>query len=545
MTISSENRRAGPFVGNGVTTSFPFTFKVFATTDIVATLTVIADGDESTLVLSTDYTVSLNADQNANPGGTVEYNPLGTPMASTHKLTITSAVQQLQTLDLTNGGGFFPQSITNALDRAIILIQQLALTVGRGLQVSVSDDVPAVLPNAVARALKFLSFDVNGDPTVSAGVSDTPVSLVMQPVVSAATLATARTEMGVIADAAGAVTAKHLAASAHGYAMVNGTLSVSVAANAVTFAIKTDSGGDPSASDPVLIAFPNATGGADVLTLTAATSLTAPNGATLGQNTNNAPQRLWIVGFNDGGTFRLGVVMASSPNATLRGFVLRLREDAVFSSTIMNTSSDSAQVFYTGVAVTSKSFRILGYADWDAGLATAGVWAAGPTRVCTFGPGVALPGDVVQRQITQTGAVATGTTTTPMDDTIPQITEGNQFMLSPGVAASLSLCNFWRVRAQAMLTAPSGANGYLIGAIHLIGQNDALAAAASWQNTNGSESIITVENIVPVSTLSAASFSFRGGCSNAGTIAFNGSAAGVRRLGGVNYGYLEIEELQS
>ncbi|HEY6021943.1 MAG TPA: hypothetical protein VIY48_19400, partial [Candidatus Paceibacterota bacterium] len=37
-------------------------------------------------------------------------------------------------------------------------------------------------------------------------------------------------------------------------------------------------------------------------------------------------------------------------------------------------------------------------------------------------------GIVVQKVSTQTGAVATGTTLIPLDDTIPQNTEGNQYM---------------------------------------------------------------------------------------------------------------------
>lgn len=34
MTINSTIRLAGPFIGNGVTQSFPFTFKVFAAADL-------------------------------------------------------------------------------------------------------------------------------------------------------------------------------------------------------------------------------------------------------------------------------------------------------------------------------------------------------------------------------------------------------------------------------------------------------------------------------------------------------------------------------
>ena len=53
MTISSTTRKAGPFDGNGVTTSFPFTFKVFNTSDITIVRTM-PSGLEETLVLDSD-----------------------------------------------------------------------------------------------------------------------------------------------------------------------------------------------------------------------------------------------------------------------------------------------------------------------------------------------------------------------------------------------------------------------------------------------------------------------------------------------------------
>src|ERR1700737_2033490 len=86
MTISSETRKAGPFTGNGVATAFPFAFKVFAASDLAVTLNVIATGAQTLLTLITDYTVALNPDQNANPGGTITYNPSGVPMPSTKTL---------------------------------------------------------------------------------------------------------------------------------------------------------------------------------------------------------------------------------------------------------------------------------------------------------------------------------------------------------------------------------------------------------------------------------------------------------------------------
>ncbi len=135
MTISSEVRKAGPYDGNDVTTSFPFSFKVFSADDVVVVLTDPA-GIETTLTGSgTDYSVTLNADQDTAPGGTVEKV---SALATGYLLTITSSVPNLQPLDLTNQGGFYPKVINAALDRVTILVQQVSEQVGRAVKTPIS-----------------------------------------------------------------------------------------------------------------------------------------------------------------------------------------------------------------------------------------------------------------------------------------------------------------------------------------------------------------------------------------------------------------------
>ena len=85
-------------------------------------------------------------------------------------------------------------------------------------------------------------------------------------------------------------------------------LAASIAGNALTIAVKDASGSDPSSTSPVAIDFRNvtlATGTPSTLSVTAATSLVISSGSTHGV-VGTEPFRLWIVGFNDGGTFRLG-----------------------------------------------------------------------------------------------------------------------------------------------------------------------------------------------------------------------------------------------
>ncbi len=134
MSISNTTRKAGPYTGNGSTTGFPFSFKVFSTSDVVV---VRADStsNETTLALGADYLVSLNADQDSNPGGTV--NLFSAPLSG-YSITLTSNVKNLQPVTLTNQGAFYPKVINDALDRATIQIQQLSEQVGRAFKVPIS-----------------------------------------------------------------------------------------------------------------------------------------------------------------------------------------------------------------------------------------------------------------------------------------------------------------------------------------------------------------------------------------------------------------------
>lgn len=157
MTISSTNRKAGPYAGNDVAVAFPFSFKVFSASDLYV---VRADstGAETPLTLTTDYTVSLNSNQDSNPGGTIT---LPAALASIYTLTIASQLENLQPTDLTNQGGFYPKVITNALDRLTILVQQLAESVSRSLKTAIStpDGVSSQLPKPVAGNLLGWSTD--------------------------------------------------------------------------------------------------------------------------------------------------------------------------------------------------------------------------------------------------------------------------------------------------------------------------------------------------------------------------------------------------
>lgn len=201
MTVSTTANKI-IYSGNGVTASFPFTFPAIAAADILAYYTD-SSGNITTLVQgsgTTQYQVSLNAAVPPNPtaaGGTVTYNPSGTPIAAGTTLTIIRTQSLIQATSLANQGTLYPAVIEQAFDSLLAQTQQLNELLGRAISVAVSDPTPADLPAAAARANKYLSFDSNGDPTASgSSPGTTPVSSTMAAFVNAASLASARTLLG-------------------------------------------------------------------------------------------------------------------------------------------------------------------------------------------------------------------------------------------------------------------------------------------------------------------------------------------------------------
>lgn len=214
------------------------------------------------------------------------------------------------------------------------------------------------------------------------------------------------------------------------FGLANGKIIATVNANILTIAVKTSEGNDPSASDPVYFAFRNSSandGSYTIRAITAALSLTISQGSTLGA-TNNVPFRIWLVLFDDAGTLRIGAVVCT----TLTRF-FPLDESRLLSSTAEGGSggADSSATVYTGTAVTSKPFRILGYLTWESGLGTVGNWSAAPTVIQMYSPGVKKPGELVQRVVTDTTSVISISAAIPPDNTIPQQSEGTEIVTVP------------------------------------------------------------------------------------------------------------------
>lgn len=138
---------------------------------------------------------------------------------------------------------------------------------------------------------------------------------------------------------------------------------------------------------------------------------------------------------------------------------------------------------------------------------------------------------------TITGAVATGTTAIPQDDTIPQNTEGDQYMslaITPKSATS-------KLRILVVVNGVASAGNSIIAALFQDTTASALAAGKTALGGNALVSQIKFEYEMTSGTTSATTFKVRAGGSS-GTFTFNGESS-ARILGGALASSILIEEI--
>lgn len=117
MTVSTVVDH-NDYTGNGVTTSFPYTFRIFKKTDLTVSVIDLSE-NISTLVLDTDYTVTNAGGSN---GGNVV---LTAPLETGWRISVARELEATQETDLRNQGKFFAEVHEDAFDKLTMLIQQV------------------------------------------------------------------------------------------------------------------------------------------------------------------------------------------------------------------------------------------------------------------------------------------------------------------------------------------------------------------------------------------------------------------------------------
>jgi hypothetical protein len=154
--------------------------------------------------------------------------------------------------------------------------------------------------------------------------------------------------------------------------------------------------------------------------------------------------------------------------------------------------------------------------------------------------GGASSGTVAQVVNVQTGAAATGTTAIPLDDTIPQITEGTEFMtlaITPTSATN-------KLRIDVVFYATHASAGWVLVALFQGTTANALATFANYQNIGTGQNACSFTHYMTAGTTSPTTFRVRAGPDHTspGTITFNGMG-GTRRFGGTFASSITITEI--
>lgn len=150
-------------------------------------------------------------------------------------------------------------------------------------------------------------------------------------------------------------------------------------------------------------------------------------------------------------------------------------------------------------------------------------------------------GGIVQIVNTQTGAVDTGTTLIPNDDTIPQITEGDEYMtlaITPTHASNKLLieivCN--------VASSATGDAELITLALFQDTTANALAAMTKHMSYTNEPQPIVLKHYMAAGTTSETTFRVRIGNEVGGTLTLNG-LVGARKLGGVMVSSITITEI--
>jgi hypothetical protein len=161
------------YTGTGSVSTYSYTFRIFAATDLRVTTQDTA-GVEAALSYPTDYSVT---GVNKASGGTITLT--GGNLTSGYKLTIRFDRTPRQSTDLRNQGGFFAQTHEDKFDELTRYVQQNEDVLDRSIKLpetEVGTPDATTLPAAANRASKYFAWNSSGvpipvDPESASGTS--------------------------------------------------------------------------------------------------------------------------------------------------------------------------------------------------------------------------------------------------------------------------------------------------------------------------------------------------------------------------------------
>jgi len=292
MTISSTTVK-NSYSGDGSTTTFSYTFKIFAESDLQVIIRS-STGTETTKTITTHYTIT---GVGASGGGSVIFTAGNIPSA-TDTVVLRRNVPQTQSIDYIANDPFPAESHEEGLDRSMMVAQQIQEELGRAIKLSKTNTITSTefTTSAATRANKIFAFDSTGELSIaqelgtfkgnwSAGVSYVVRDLVKDTSTNNIFIATvAHTSSGVQPLTTNADSAKWTlivdAASA--------TSSATAAANSATAAAASASAASTSASNASTSESNASTSASNASTSASNASTSASNASTSATNAANS-----------------------------------------------------------------------------------------------------------------------------------------------------------------------------------------------------------------------------------------------------------------
>ena len=163
MTISSTTVK-NSYSGDGSTTTFNYTFKIFADSDLQVIIRS-STATETVKTITTHYTVT---GAGSASGGTVVFTSGNIP-ASGETVVLRRAVPQTQAIDYIANDPFPAESHEEGLDRATMTLQQVQEELDRAIKLSRTNTMTSTefAVGATDRANKILAFDSSGEISVT------------------------------------------------------------------------------------------------------------------------------------------------------------------------------------------------------------------------------------------------------------------------------------------------------------------------------------------------------------------------------------------
>lgn len=390
MSVTSTTNRVD-YTGNGATSVYSYPFKITDEDHLLVTVRD-TDDDETTYVITTDYTVSGVGDAS---GGNVTL--VAGALTSGYRLTIRRVVPVKQLTDIRNQGTFYPEAHEDAFDYLTYIDQQQQTAIDRAMvlpETYSASDIDTELPIPIASTAIGWNADGDGLANITS-LTGTAVSAFMATVLDDTTSSNALTTLGfstyaktLIDDTTAAATRTTLGFASSGEIIVdgdvnnsvrfqspsqfNGALAVSVGSNAMTIALKDRAGSDASSTSPVYCSFGSSTLSTGTYTrrsATAALSTVISNGSTLGL-ASAVEDYIQVYLLDNAGTLEL----------CYHGGNAVLSEDALHSTTAEG-GGGAADTRYTLYSTTARTNVRIRHIATLRGTWTSGAYAAVPTAI--------------------------------------------------------------------------------------------------------------------------------------------------------------------